>query len=62
MMEERWRDDIERRLGALEQELHGKNGLVQLVSGMNSKLTWIGAVGGPLLVMILAAAIAQIVN
>jgi hypothetical protein len=58
----RWRTDVERRLLTLEQELHGKNGLTQLVSGMNSKLTWIGAVAGSLLVTILAGVVAQIVS
>jgi hypothetical protein len=58
----RWQQSVERRLDALEQEVHGKNGLTVLVAAIDSKMTWIGVVSGSLLVAILAGVIVNIVS
>jgi hypothetical protein len=36
---ERWQDSVEKRLEALESELHGKNGLAQKMAGLSARVT-----------------------
>ena len=56
MNDQRWQDSVERRLQALEEELHGKNGLAQTMAGIRARMTLTTSV----LLLILGALVANL--
>lgn len=59
MDEDRWKDSVDKRIYDIEQQLHGKNGLGEKISGLAGKVAVVLILLGTLMALILTHVLTQ---